>query len=102
MRKAFDNFKIKEKVSEVMFFDMSKYVYFESVSITLHLEIKHKFNKISLGQNKRQKNALFFSQAPTHHSFTFNLQLLYKLKHKVHLSKTVCGIFHFQSCFFFL
>ena len=42
MRTAFDNFKIKEKVSEVMFFDMSKYVYFESVSITLYLEIKHK------------------------------------------------------------
>ena len=28
------------------------------------------------------KDALFFlSQAPTHHSFTFNLQFLYKLKH---------------------
>ena len=42
------------------------------------------------------KNALFFpSRAPTHHSFTFNLRFLYELKHKVRLSKTVCGIFHF-------
>ena len=43
------------------------------------------------------KNSLFFlSQAPTHHSFTFNSRFLYELKHKVHLSKTVCGIFHFR------
>ena len=38
------------------------------------------------------KNGLFFlSQAPTHDSFTFNLQFFYELKHKVHLSETVCG-----------
>ena len=42
------------------------------------------------------KNALFFlSRAPTHHCFTFNLRL-YQLKHKVCLSKTVCGILHFR------
>ena len=27
------------------------------------------------------------------YSFTFNLRFLYELKHKVRLSKTVCGIF---------
>ena len=49
------------------------------------------------------KNALFFlSRAPTHHSFTFNLRFLYELKHKVRLSKTVCGIFHFQFRFVFI
>ena len=49
------------------------------------------------------KNALFFlSRAPIHHSFTFNLRFLYELKHKVHLSKTVCGIFHFRSHFIFI
>ena len=43
------------------------------------------------------KNAFFFlSRAPTHHNFTFNLRFLYELKHKVHLSKTMCGIFDFQ------
>ena len=48
------------------------------------------------------KYALFFlSQAPSHHSFTFNLQLLYEVKHKVRLSKTVCGISIFNSvCFY--
>ena len=36
------------------------------------------------------KNALFFlSQAPTHHSFTFNFRFLSGLKHKVRLFKTV-------------
>ena len=43
------------------------------------------------------KNALFFlSRVPTHHSVTFNLRYLHELKHKFRLSKTVCGIFHFQ------
>ena len=43
------------------------------------------------------KNALFFLlRAPTHYSFTFNLRFLYELKHKVCLSKTMCGIFHFR------
>ena len=46
------------------------------------------------------KNVLcFLSQAPTHHSFTFNLQFLYKLKQKVCSYKSVSGIFHFQFRF---
>ena len=36
------------------------------------------------------------------HSFTFNSQLLYELKHKVHLSENVCGIFYFQFCLGFI
>ena len=41
-------------------------------------------------------NTLFFlSRASTHHSFTFNLGLLYELKHNVFVSKSVCGIFYF-------
>ena len=48
------------------------------------------------------KNALFFlSRAPARHSFTFDLRFLYDLKHKVRLSKTVCGIFHFRFSFVF-
>ena len=49
------------------------------------------------------KNGFFFpSRGPTHHSFSFNLQFLYELKHKVCLSKTVRGIFHFQFRFVFI
>ena len=38
----------------------------------------------------------FLLRVPTHHTFTFNLRFLYELKHDVHLSKTVRGIFHFR------
>ena len=50
------------------------------------------------------KNPLFFLSraAPAHRSFTFNLRFLYQLKHKVRLSKTVCGISHFRFRFVFI
>ena len=59
--------------------------------------------KFSLEKINGTKNVLFFLlQAPTHHSFTFNLRFLYELKHKVCLSKTVCEIFHFRFRFAFI
>ena len=36
------------------------------------------------------------------HSFTFNSQFLYELKHKVCLFKSMCGFFHFLFCFAFI
>ena len=48
-----------------------------------------------LDKTNSTKNTLFIlSEASIHHSFTFNLGLLYEMKLKVRLSKTVCGIFH--------
>ena len=56
----------------------------------------------SLDKINGTKNALFFLlRAPTHHSFTLNLRFLYELKHKVRLSKTVCGIFDLLFRFVF-
>ena len=52
--------------------------------------------------NGRKNVLLFLSRAPTHHSFIFNLRLLYELKYKARFSKTVCEIFHFQFCFVFI
>ena len=50
-----------------------------------------------------KKNVLLFLlRAPLHHSFTFYLQFLYEPKHKVRLSKTLCGIFHFRFRFVFI
>ena len=61
------------------------------------------FTKKSFGQNKRTKNALFsLSQAPTHHSFPFNLRYLYDLKDKARFSKTLFEIFHFRFRFVFI
>ena len=59
--------------------------------------------KIPFRQNKRYKNVFFFFREPQlTNSFTFNLRFLYELKHKVCLSKTVCGIFHFRFRFVFI
>ena len=61
------------------------------------------FKKIPSDKINGTKNALFFlSRAPTHHSFTFNLQFLYELKPTVRLSENVYGIFHFQFRFVFI
>ena len=38
----------------------------------------------------------FLLRAPAHYSFTFNSQFLYVLNHKINLSKTMSGIFHFR------
>ena len=59
--------------------------------------------KLPLNKISGTENALFFlSRGPTHHSFNFNFRILYHLKHKVGLSKTVHRIFHFRFRFFFI
>ena len=87
-----------------MFLICKKYVYSESILNTLYVEIKTQMLKRFPSDNiNSTKKALFLlSRAPTYHSFTFNLRFLYELKHKVHLSKTVCEIFHFLFRFVFI
>ena len=63
--------------------------------------------KFPSGKINCTKNALFFLlRDPNHHSFNFNLRLLYELKHmklyEVRLSETMCGIFHFRFHFDFI
>ena len=72
----------------------SIYIFWKFIQCTIqNANVKN----ISFGLNKRSKICtLFLSRAPTHHSFTFNLQFLYELKHKVFLSKSACGILHFR------
>ena len=65
--------------------------------IQLRWDITLMLKNLSSDKINVTKNALFFlSRAPNLHIFTFNLQFLYELKHKVHLSKNVCGIFNFR------
>ena len=66
---------------------MKKYVFSGGIFNILYIAIKHECQKIFLRTKKKKKkvkkNSLFFlSQAPTHHSYTFNLRFLYQLKHK--------------------
>ena len=72
-------------------------------SIHYTLRKTQMLKKTPSGKINGTDNALFLlSQALTHHSFTFNLRFLYELKHKVRLSKLLCGIFHFRFRFVFI
>ena len=46
--------------------------------------------------------SFFFRELQLITVFFFDLRFLYELKHKVRLSKTVCGIFHFRFRFVFI
>ena len=80
----------------------SIYIFWKGIQYTIHWD-KTRVKTNSFGQNERckKKVVFFLSRAPTH-SFTFNLRFLYELKHKVRLSKIVCGIFHFRFRFVFI
>ena len=58
--------------------------------------------KLPLDKINSTKNALFFSLAPTHHSFTFILQFLYELKHMFVSPKLCAGFSIFDSVLFLL
>ena len=91
--KPFDDFKNKpQKFWSNIFWYVKVNIFWKFIQYTLHYD-KTQIKKISFGQNKRYKK-FPLSRAPSHNSFTFNSQFLYKLKHMPHLSKTVCGIFH--------
>ena len=71
-------------------------IFWMCIQYTIHWDKTQMLTKFSSDKINGSKNALFFlSPAPIYYSFTFNLRFLYELKHKVCLSKTVCGIFHF-------
>ena len=75
---------------------------------SIHYTLRSNTNvkKISLDKIKSTKNVLFFLLQTLTHHITFDLQLLYELKYKVHLSKTVWGfsfsiMFRFYLNFYF-
>ena len=73
------------------------------IQYTIHCEKTQMLKKFPSDKINVTKNALLFlSLATTHHSFTFNSRFLYELKHMVHLSKTVCGIFRFRLHLLFI
>ena len=72
-------------------------IFWNCIQYIIHWDKTQILKKFPSEKINVTKNALFFlSRAPTHHIFNFNLRFLYELKHKVRLSKKVCGIFHFQ------
>ena len=68
------------------------YICSKCIQYTIHWDKTQVLKKITSGQTRAQ----------THHSFIFKLRFLYELNHKIRLSKTVCGIFHFRFRFIFI
>ena len=84
------------------FWYVKVYIFWKFIQYTIHWD-KTLALKNFFGQNNSYKNALsFLSRALSRHSFTFNTQFLYELKHKFNLSKIVCGIFPFRLVWFLL
>ena len=62
------------------------------------LRLNTNIKKFSSAKTNVTKNALLFfcEVEPVTALLLINLQFLYELKHMVHLSETVCEIFHFR------
>ena len=95
--KAFNDFRNKEKSvwSNVVSY-IKVFIFYKSIQYNIHSDKTQMLKKVPSEKISGTKNSLFFLlRALTHYSFTSNLLLLYKLKHKVRLSTNVCVIFHF-------
>ena len=77
-------------------------IFWKCIRYAIHWDKTQLLKKFPLGKISGAKIPSFFSRAPSHHCFSFNLWFLHELKHKVRLSKTVCGIFQFRFRFAFI
>ena len=100
--KALDSFQNKQiNVWSNVLWYIKVCILEKCIQYTMHWDKTQVLKKIPSDKINGAKNALFLlSRVPTHHSFTFNLRNSY-MRHKVRLSKTVFGIFHFQFRFVF-
>ena len=70
--------------------------YFNVFKIKNFSEERIESNRMYVSRKSESNVFRFFIwRVLTHYSFTFNSQFLNELKHKVRLSKTLCGIFSF-------
>ena len=96
--------KTSENVYEVHVYWFRKvYIYWNCIQYITHWDKTQILKKLPSDEINGTKNAVsFLSRSPTHHNFILNLRFSYELKHKVYLSKTVRGIFHFWFFFIFI
>ena len=77
--KAFDDFKNKQHISNVFWY-VKVCIFWKCIQYIVHWDKTHILKRFSSDKINATKNVLFFlSRALTHHSFTFNLQVLYDL-----------------------
>ena len=76
--KAFGAFKNKQKsVWSNVFWYVKVYIFWKCIQYTVHWDETQILKKFPSGRINVTKNTHFFLlRAPTHHSFTFNLQFL--------------------------
>ena len=89
--KGFSQFEVMQHKSiwNNAFWYAKVYIFWKFIQYPMHWDKIH-VKKNSFRQKNPSKNAVFLlPQAPTHHSFTINLQFLHELKHKVPLSNSV-------------
>ena len=99
--KAFDNLKHKQKSAcSYVFWYVKVCIFWKCIKYTIHWDKTQMLKIFPSDKISVTKNAQFFlSRAPTHHNLIYDSC---ELKHKVRLSKTMYGVFHFQFCFMFL
>ena len=77
------------------FWYVKVYIFWKFIQYTMHydktqmLKTFFSFFSFFVTINVTNMHFFFLSPAPTDHGFTFNSQFFYKLKHIVHISKTV-------------
>ena len=61
------------------YFLICKSIFSKCIQCTIYWDKTQMLKKYPSDKINSRKNALFFSRASTHHSFTFNLQFIYEL-----------------------
>ena len=80
-----------------VFWYANVYIFSKFNWCTIHWDKKQMLKKFLSDEiDVTKMHSFFLLWAPTHHSFTYNSQFLYELKHMVYLSKTMRGILHFR------
>ena len=88
--------KTSKEVYEDVIWYLKVYIFWWFIQYTIYWDKPQMLKKDSSDKINGTKNALFFhSQAPAHHSFTFNLLL----ERNVRLLEKICGNFHIRFCF---
>ena len=88
-----------KNVCSNVFWYVKVYIFGKFLNCTLHWDNRNVKEKFPSPKKNVTKYILFYLLQD---QFYFNLRFLYELMQKTHLSKTMCGIFHFRFCLLFI
>ena len=88
-------------VWSIIFWYVELCIFWNCIQYTTHWDKTQILKKFPSDKINGTKNALFFLRAPNDHSFIFNLQFLYEMKHMLCLSKKCVCEFPFWNLFLF-